>query len=77
FNEQVMTYFSAARGYKAGGFNLDRVQSSNGLSSGGAGLTDDGRTLYQHESRGRDTTALGAIDTPSRRKTGGLEDPRA
>ena len=37
-NDQVMTYLSGARGYKAGGFNLDRVQSSNGLSSGGAGV---------------------------------------
>ncbi len=38
FNDHVMTYASAARGYKAGGFNLDRVQSSNGLSNGGAGI---------------------------------------
>jgi len=35
--DNVMTYLSGARGYKAGGFNFDRVQSSNGLSSGGAG----------------------------------------
>ena len=38
FNDNVMAYASGARGYKAGGFNLDRVQSSNGLSSGGAGI---------------------------------------
>ncbi len=37
-NDHVMTYLSGARGYKAGGFNLDRVQSSNGLSSGGTGV---------------------------------------
>src|SRR3546814_13629173 len=29
-----MTYRSAAGGYKGGGFNLDRVQSRSGLSSG-------------------------------------------
>jgi outer membrane receptor protein involved in Fe transport len=37
-NDNAMFYLSGARGYKAGGFNLDRVQSSNGLSSGGAGV---------------------------------------
>lgn len=38
WNDNVMTYGSFARGYKGGGFNLDRVQSSNGLSSGGTGI---------------------------------------
>ncbi|QIL21724.1 TonB-dependent receptor [Thermomonas sp. HDW16] len=37
-NDNAMFYLSGARGYKAGGFNLDRVQSSNGLSSGGTGV---------------------------------------
>ena len=32
--EDLMTYASFARGYKSGGFNLDRSQSSNGLPSG-------------------------------------------
>ena len=36
--DSAMFYASGARGYKAGGFNLDRVQSSNGLSSGGLGV---------------------------------------
>ena len=36
---EVFTYASFARGYKGGGFNLDRTQSSNGLPSGGAGVT--------------------------------------
>ncbi|MCT6967237.1 TonB-dependent receptor, partial [Salmonella enterica] len=27
WNDQVMTYVSGARGYKSGGYNLDRVQN--------------------------------------------------
>ncbi|MET3666879.1 TonB-dependent receptor [Caulobacter sp. 1776] len=38
FSPQVFTYASFARGYKGGGFNLDRTQSSNGLPSGGSGV---------------------------------------
>jgi len=36
---EVFTYASFARGYKGGGYNLDRTQSSNGLPTGGTGIT--------------------------------------
>ncbi len=49
WNQNVMGYFSAARGYKAGGFNLDRVQSSNGLSSGTAGILPVNDTSFPAE----------------------------
>ena len=49
WSETLMTYASAARGYKAGGFNLDRVQSSNGLSSGGSGITPVDDTSFPGE----------------------------
>jgi outer membrane receptor protein involved in Fe transport len=39
FSPEVFTYASFARGYKGGGYNLDRTQSSNGLPSGGNGIT--------------------------------------
>ncbi|MCX7033246.1 MAG: TonB-dependent receptor [Arenimonas sp.] len=49
FNEHVMGYASAARGYKAGGFNLDRVQSNNGLSSGTSGIVPVDDTSFDGE----------------------------
>ncbi len=49
WNERVMTFASAARGYKAGGFNLDRVQSSTGLSSGTSGITPVDDTSFPGE----------------------------
>lgn len=38
FSPEVFSYASFARGYKGGGYNLDRTQSSNGLPTGGAGV---------------------------------------
>jgi outer membrane receptor protein involved in Fe transport len=61
WNEHVMTYASAARGYKAGGFNLDRVQSSDGLSSGGQGVTPVDDTSFPGEFV--DSYELGAKTT--------------
>lgn len=64
FNEHVMGYASAARGYKAGGFNLDRVQSNNGLSSGTSGIVPVNDTSFPGEfvnsyELGMKTTWLG------------------
>lgn len=64
FNEHAMGYFSAARGYKAGGFNLDRVQSNNGLSSGTSGIVPVNDTSFPGEfvdsfELGTKTTWLG------------------
>ncbi|MFZ5639066.1 MAG: TonB-dependent receptor domain-containing protein, partial [Pseudomonadota bacterium] len=64
FNERVMAYFSAARGYKAGGFNLDRVQSNTGLSSGTSGIVPVNDTSFPAEfvdsfELGTKTTWLG------------------
>ena len=61
WNENVMTYLSAARGYKGGGFNLDRVQTSNGLSSGGQGIVPVNDTSFDGEFV--DSYELGAKTT--------------
>ncbi len=49
WSDDVMGYVSAARGYKAGGFNLDRVQSSNGQSSGVDGILPVDDTAFSGE----------------------------
>src|SRR3546814_112396 len=61
WNDSVMTYLSAARGYKGGGFNLDRVQSSSGLSSGSTGILPVNDTSFGGEFV--DSYELGAKTT--------------
>ncbi|MDN5780885.1 MAG: TonB-dependent receptor [Luteimonas sp.] len=61
WNDSLMTYASAARGYKGGGFNFDRVQSNNGLSSGTAGITPVDDTSFPGEFV--DSYELGAKTT--------------
>lgn len=61
WNDNVMTYASAARGYKGGGFNLDRVQSQFGLSSDGPGITPVNDTSFPGEFV--DSYELGAKTT--------------
>ena len=61
WNENVMTYASAARGYKGGGFNLDRVQSATGQSIDGQGIIPVNDTSFGGEFV--DSYELGAKTT--------------
>jgi iron complex outermembrane receptor protein len=49
FNDNVMTYLTGARGYKAGGFNLDRVQSATGLNDNTVGILPVNNTSFGGE----------------------------
>ncbi|MGJ4803433.1 S9 family peptidase [Luteimonas sp. SDU82] len=54
----------------------DEIPFEDGMTTGFAGLTKDGGTLYMRDSRGRNTNALFAIDTATGEKTLVHEDPR-
>lgn len=49
-NDNVTLFGSAARGYKQGGYVLDRMQSSSGLSSGTAGIIPVNDTWFPAET---------------------------
>jgi dipeptidyl aminopeptidase/acylaminoacyl peptidase len=55
----------------------DEIPYEDGLSTGYAGLSKDGTTLYMQDSRERNTNALFAIDTATGERTLVHEDPRA
>lgn len=55
----------------------DDIPFEDGLTTSPGGLTKDGNTLYFIDSRGRNTSALFAIDTTSNDKVLVHEDPRA
>jgi iron complex outermembrane recepter protein len=61
WNDTLMTYLSGSRGYKAGGFNLDRVQSATGFSDGAAGIVPVDDTSFPGEFV--DSYELGAKTT--------------
>jgi dipeptidyl aminopeptidase/acylaminoacyl peptidase len=55
----------------------DEIPFEDGMTTELAGLTKDGATLYMQDSRGRNTSALFAIDTATGEKTLVHEDARA
>lgn len=66
FNDNVTGFVSAARDFKAFGYNFDRVQSNNGLPGGGAGRipvndTSFGAEAVQSYEMGVRTTWLDGV----------------
>jgi dipeptidyl aminopeptidase/acylaminoacyl peptidase len=55
----------------------DEIPFEDGMTTELAGLTKDGATLYMQDSRGRNTSALFAIDTATGERTLVHEDARA
>ncbi|ACJ01427.1 S9 family peptidase [Rhodospirillum centenum] len=53
------------------------IPHEDGLTSGALGFTTDGKTLYLRDSRGRDTSALFAMDMASGRTTLVAENAKA
>jgi dipeptidyl aminopeptidase/acylaminoacyl peptidase len=62
---------------KGGWSKIDDIPFEDGLTTGPAGMTTDGNTLYLFDSRNRDTAALYAMDTATGKRTLVFEDPRA
>ncbi|RRU25600.1 S9 family peptidase [Stenotrophomonas sp. 278] len=62
---------------KGGWSKIDEIPFEDGLTTGPAGMTTDGSTLYLFDSRNRDTSALFAMDTTSGQRTLVAEDARA
>ena len=56
---------------------FEKIGFEDSQTTGPAGLTRDGKTLYWHESRGRNTAALVAIDLATGAKKIIAEDARA
>lgn len=62
---------------KGGWKKVDDIPFADSLSTSAGGFTTDGKTQYFFDSRGRNTSALYAIDTATGGKTLVFEDPRA
>jgi dipeptidyl aminopeptidase/acylaminoacyl peptidase len=60
-----------------GWLSWSTIPQQDALTTGFAGLTADGKTLYMRDSRDRDTGALFAIDTATGERRLVHEDPRA
>jgi len=62
---------------KGGWIKVDDIPFEDVLTTGPEGLTSDGTILYSLDSRGRDTSALYAVDSASGKRTLVFEDARA